>query len=89
METLLTISGIFLVLFLILTFVTANNSKADWVPGVFALLATISLLLLIYASIRIDNRKPVEYKVSEYSLELKVTEYKGQMDTTYVLIPKK
>lgn len=35
-----------------------------------------------------EEPAPVEYPASEYTLELKVTEYRGQKDTTYVLIPK-
>ena len=35
-----------------------------------------------------EEPAPVEYPASEYTLELKVTEYQGQKDTTYVLIPK-
>lgn len=89
MAILFTISIIALVISLILVIVTSNHSEADWVTGVFGVLSIISLALTIYASIRIDSRRPVEYKASKYSLELKVTEYKGQMDTTYVLTPKK
>lgn len=37
---------------------------------------------------RTAESKPLEFSASKYTLSYKVTEFEGQRDTTYILIPK-
>ena len=48
----------------------------------------IVLSCFLMGSVLSHKQKPIEFKASEYTLDLKVTEFQGQMDTTYVLTPK-
>lgn len=69
-----------------------DTDLPDWVFFVSLSLVVISGLTFITLALLTqtkDNKtKPIEYPVSEYSLEIKVTEFQGNKDTTYVLIPK-
>jgi len=62
------------------------------IGGVFILIGIIGIVGLLVLLTSIDeskpNLKPIEYPASEYTLELKITEFQGQADTTYVLIRK-
>lgn len=55
--------------------------------GVLEFVLGIFVILLSFPT-KSEREKPIEYPASEYNLELKVTEYQGQKDTTYVLTPK-
>ena len=37
---------------------------------------------------RMEISKPIEYPASEYRLQLRIVEFEGQRDTTYVLVKK-
>ena len=43
----------------------------------------------IYEGTHNRKTKAIEYPASKYSIEIKVTEFQGNKDTTYVLIPKR
>lgn len=69
------------------------NCKYDsWVFFIGLLLFIISETSLIVCGIykgTQDNKiKPKEYSASQYSFDIKVTEFQGVKDTIYVLIPK-
>ena len=57
------------------------------VLGIVALVFGIFIILLSFPT-KSERVKSIEYPASEYTLELKVTEYQGQKDTIYVLTPK-
>ena len=55
--------------------------------GGFAMFAAVYIFFAsIYGSA--EKKRPKEYSASKYTLSYKITEFKGQIDTTYVLIPK-
>ena len=58
-------------------------------PTAICGLLTCSFWVAFLVSItKDDEKKPKEFPANKYTLELKVTEFQGQVDTTYVLIPK-
>lgn len=61
-----------------------------WDGAVPAAIMYIVFATCLYGSYRVaekEEKKPIEFKASEYTLELKVTDFQDQKDTTYVLIP--
>lgn len=77
---------------MIVTILYFDTDLPDWVFFVSLSLVVISGVTLItlglLTQIKDNKTKPIEYPVSEYSLEIKVTEFQENKDTTYVLIPK-
>lgn len=77
---------------MILTILYFDTDLPDWVFFVSLSLVVISgvtfITLAILTQFKDNKTKPIEYPASEYSLEIKVTEFQGNKDTTYVLIPK-
>ena len=59
----------------------------DIVLGVIGVVFGIFTILVSFPT-KSERVKSIEYPASEYTLELKVTEYQGQKDTIYVLTPK-
>lgn len=61
-----------------------------FIGGGLMITSTILLvfLILIINITQVEKPTPLEYPASEYTLSYKVTEFEGQRDTTYVLIPK-
>ena len=58
-------------------------------PTVICGLLTCAFWVALLVSIKMNNEdKPEEFPAAKFTLELKVTEFQGQVDTTYVLIPK-
>ena len=64
-----------------------SGDVAEIVLGVLGIVLGIFVILISFP-LKSEKVKPIEYPASEYNLELKVTEYQGQKDTTYVLTPK-
>lgn len=46
------------------------------------------LMIVFTALISVEQQTEKEYPASEYTLSYKITEFEGQRDTTYVIIPK-
>lgn len=69
----------------------ANYAK-DWLFIAGIILVFIggisSLVFGILSGNHINSTKIKEYPASEYTLSYKITEFEGQRDTSYVLIPK-
>ena len=62
-----------------------SRNKGLIITSIAALvIALVLMLVCTIDAIRIKN-----FPESKYSLEYKITEFQGQVDTTYVLIPKK
>ena len=64
----------------------------DWIIVTIVIVGFISgvtsvVLTAIFGTKNL-REKPIEYSSKEYTLEYKITEYQGQRDTVYVLIPK-
>lgn len=57
--------------------------------GIAVLLFGIFVILISFSLAKSERVNPIEYPTSEYTLELKVIEYQGQKDTTYVITPRK
>lgn len=75
--------------------VTISYFTTDWPDWVFfvslslVLISGVTLITLgLLTQVKDNKAKSIEYPASEYSLEIKVTEFQGNKDTTYVLIPK-
>lgn len=49
------------------------------------------VLTIVFAILSMHQQPETtkEYPTSEYTLSYKITEFEGQIDTTYVIIPKK
>ena len=66
--------------------------QKDWLIITFFIIAFMSgvasVVLVIIVGTEKAEKTPIEYSASEYRIEYKVTEFQGQRDTTYVLIPK-
>jgi len=80
------IIGLLLVAFGMFIIFDAGDDT-DVVLGIMVSVIGIFIILLPFL-IKSETVKPIEYPASKYTLELKVTEYQGEKDTTYVLIPK-
>lgn len=91
---LLILSAIGLIIGSIIILLSSNvNCKCDdWVFFIGLFLYMISGTSLIVCGIYEGNQnnkiKPKEYSASQYSFDIKVTEFQGVKDTIYVLIPK-
>lgn len=69
---------------------TSNNiTPFDLFMGCLGFLSGTILIVLSFVAPADKKPKPIEYPASEYTLELKVIEYQGQKDTTYVITPRK
>lgn len=69
-----------------------DTDLPDWVFFVSLSLVSISgvtfITLALLTQFKSNKTKPIEYPASKYSIEIKITEFQGNKDTTYVLIPK-
>jgi len=59
-----------------------------WPTVICGLLTCVFWVALLVSITNREDKKPKEFPASKYALELKVTEFQGQVDTTYVLIPR-
>ena len=90
----LILSAIGLIIGSIIILLSSNvNCKYDdWVffIGLFLYIISGTSLLVcgIYKGNQNNKIKPKEYSASQYSFDIKVTEFQGIKDTIYVLIPK-
>ena len=89
----ITATIICLIIFTISTcLVVFGAFKKDWLIISFFILAFITCISAVVLACMIAERRakqtPIEYPASKYSIEIKVTEFQGNKDTTYVLIPK-
>ena len=89
----LTATIICLVLFIICSsLVVFDVVQKDWLVITLLIVGiTTGIASVTLACIKGFNKAkntPIEYSSDKYSLEYKITEYKGQIDTTYVLVPK-
>jgi len=64
-----------------------DRKGGDFFLGIVFASAIIALVLMLVCTIDVIRIK--NFPESKYSLEYKITEFQGQVDTTYVLIPKK
>lgn len=92
MNWVIVISFILLVISIVITTLYFCYDLPNWV-----FLIGLSLMLVsgtgfivagLFQDIRGSKTKTIEYPASEYSFEIKVIEFQGNKDTTYVLIPK-
>ena len=92
MITLLIISLVVFIIGDILIIVYFSNFAKDWIFTVGIILIIIggisSIVLGVILGNQTNSMKIKEYPASEYTLSYKITEFEGQRDTTYVLIPK-
>ena len=76
----------------ILIMIYFSNYAKDWLFIVGSILVIVggrsSIVFGIISGNRTNSTKIKEYPASEYTLSYKITEFDGQRDTTYVLIPK-
>lgn len=92
MITLVIISlALFLIGVILITIYFYSYAK-DWLFIVGIILIIIggisSIIFGILSENHTNSTKIKEYPASEYTLSYKITEFEGQRDTTYVLIPK-
>jgi len=80
--------GIFCILSLVAMIFCYYYYDSVWPTVISGVISCIFWIALLYNMEKDDNKKPKEFSSSKYQLELKVTEFRGQMDTTFVLIPK-
>ena len=59
-----------------------------WPAVICGILTCVFWVALLVKISIMEDEKPKEFPANKYQLELKVTEFQGQVDTTYVLIPK-
>lgn len=80
----LIVLGLLLVILGVIGFRVAESTG----EAVFCFIASFFGVVLFAIGVAPKYKQPKEYPASEYTLEIKVTEFQGQRDTTYVLIPK-
>ena len=75
---------------LTLSFFGKVNDEAHFVGSTFFFLFGLGggLIALLALSQNKDKVKYIEFPASQFRLELKITEFQGETDTTFVLIPK-
>ena len=73
-----------------ITYVIADLDDAYlFIGGALIITSIISLIVLLMVNTtQVEKSTSLEFPASEYTLSHKVTEFEGQIDTTYVLIPK-
>lgn len=80
------------VILIMIYFLNYANYAKDWlfIAGIIlTFIGGISSIVFGILSINHTNSTKIkEYPASEYTLSYKITEFEGQRDTTYVLIPK-
>ncbi len=88
----ISIIGLIIGVIIILLSSNPDCKYDDWVFFIGLFLYMISGTSLIGCGIYKGNQnnkiKPKEYSASQYSFDIKVTEFQGVKDTIYVLIPK-
>lgn len=80
----LIVLGLLLVILSVIGFCVAESTG----EAVLCIIASFFGAVLFAIGVAPKHEQPKEYPASEYTLEIKVTEFQGQRDTTYVLIPK-
>lgn len=92
MITATVISGIlsFIGISLILYYFLVDNDEIVVRIGT-VLFFVCGVLTVVFAILSMHQQPETtkEYPASEYTLSYKITEFEGQRDTTYVIIPKK
>ena len=92
MMTLLIISLALFLIGIILLLINLFIFDREWLFIVAIILAFIfgvsTIVLGVFLGNQTNSMKIKEYPASEYTLSYKITEFEGQRDTTYVLIPK-
>ena len=75
--------------------IVVSYFDTDWPDWIYfaglglTVISTITFIVCgIYEGTHNRKTKAIEYPASKYSIEIKVTEFQGNKDTTYVLIPK-
>lgn len=90
MWTFIFVSIILLIILLLIALVLALKGILD--SAIWLLVIDIFLLIVGLVVFSKDTKKPtikyLEYPASSYTLEYKVTELQGKIDTIYVLTPK-
>ncbi len=85
--------AVFLVgVILIMVYFLSSGYDKDWlfIVGIVLILigGVSSIVFGVLSGNHTNSMKIKEYPASEYTLSYKITEFEGQRDTTYVLIPK-
>lgn len=92
MITLVIISLALFLIGIILITIYFHSYAKDWLFIVGIILIIVggvsSIVFGIISGNHTNSTKIKEYPASEYTLGYKITEFEGQRDTTYVLIPK-
>ena len=65
-----------------------QEDKKVLYPLICSLVGTTFIVIASILGAKTLKGKPIEYSSKEYTLEYKITEYREQRDTVYVLIPK-
>lgn len=89
----ISIALFFVGVILIMTYFLSDvNYAKDWlfIAGIILIFigGISSIVFGILSGNHTNSTKIKEYPASEYTLSYKITEFEGQRDTTYVLIPK-
>ena len=90
MITLVIISLALFIIGVALIAISFSIYDKDWIFAVgIALMIIGGVSSIIFGILSANHTKAIkEYPASEYTLSYKITEFEGQRDTTYILIPK-